>query len=111
MKKKKYSWEVTISTTQLFSLLVCAGRYAWSRSSTAPGSIADIIKQYGSRLRRGELQVLYRDVQEELAERKKRPVDACNAACDINTLESLQKWLAERIDDPETANDDGTYSA
>lgn len=89
MPKKKLE-SIPISNN-LYTIAICAVRYALGRRTYMPGLVTDwVIANFTGRIPKGTAEIMLRDIQEQREMGQRAKYDSLGDPCDVRTWESLK---------------------
>jgi hypothetical protein len=92
-KRSKHAIEIT--QDDLFTVVVALVRYSLGRRSYVVGQACDLVKHYGPMLAPGELEVVRRDIAEELNRTESRNA-TLGDKCDHESWKRLVAWIEQQ---------------
>ena len=82
----------------LYTVAVCAVRYALGRRTYMPGLVTDWIKaNFTGKIPKGTCEIMLRDIQEQREMGERAKYDSLGDPCDVRTWEKFEVWLKEEI--------------
>jgi hypothetical protein len=94
---KKKSETIQVSDN-LYTVAVCAVRYALGRRTYMPGLVTDwLMANFTGRMPRGTAEIMLRDIQEQREMGERARCDSLGDPCDVRTWEKFEAWLKEEI--------------
>jgi len=102
MQKKKP--DTIPITDNLYTVAICAVRYALGRRTYMPGLVTDWIKaNFAGKIPKGTCEIMLRDIQEQREYGERSHYDSLGDPCDVRTWETFEAWLEHEM---EAAKDD-----
>ena len=87
----------------LYTVAVCAVRYALGRRTYMPGLVTDWIKaNFTGKIPKGTCEIMLRDIQEQREYGERVGHDSLGDPCDVKTWEKFEDWLLKERDREET---------
>ena len=98
MPKKKP--ETIPISDNLYTVAVCAVRYALGRRTYMPGLVTDwVMANFSGRMPKGKAEIMLRDIQEHREMGERSHYDSLGDSCDVRTLETFEAWLRKEIEE------------
>ena len=96
MPKKKP--ETIPISDNLYTIAICAVRYALGRRTYMPGLVTDwVMANFTGRMPKGTAEIMMRDIQEQREMGERAGFDSLGDPCDVRTWEKFEAWLKEEI--------------
>ena len=96
MPKKKP--ETIPISDKLYTVAVCAVRYALGRRSYMPGLVTEwIMANFTGRMPKCTAEIMMRDIQEQREYGERSGYPSLGDPCDVRTWEKFEAWLKEEI--------------
>ena len=96
MPKKKP--ETIPISDNLYTVAICAVRYALGRRTYMPGLVTDwVMENFTGRMPKGTAEIMLRDIQEQREMGERAKYDSLGDPCDVRTWEKFEAWLKEEI--------------
>ena len=97
MPKKKLE-PIPISNN-LYTIAICAVRYALGRRTYMPGLVTDwVMANFARRIPKGTAEIMLRDIQEQREMGERAKYDSLGDTCDVRTWEKFEAWLRKERD-------------
>ena len=96
MPKKKH--ETIPISGNLYTVAICAVRYALGRRTYMPGLVTDwVMANFTGRMLKGAAKIMLQDIQEQREMGERAGYDSLGDPCDVKTWEKFESWLREEI--------------
>jgi hypothetical protein len=97
MPKKKT--ETIPISDNLYTVAVCAVRYALGRRTYMPGLVTDwVMANFTGRMPKGTAEIMLRDIQEQREMGERSGYESLGDQCDVRTWEKFEDWLRKERD-------------
>lgn len=91
-------------TDNMYTVAICAVRYALGRRTYMPGLVTDWIKaNFAGRMPKGTCEIMLRDIREQREMGERSGWASLGDPCDVRTWEKFEAWLEN---ESEAAKDD-----
>lgn len=95
MPKSKKTAQELYDIEDLNAIYTCALRYAFGRMTYMPGLVTDYIKRHADTVANKELNIMIRDIQDEIATAERIGDKHFGMDCDKRTWMDFYRWLLE----------------
>lgn len=97
MPKKKP--ETIPISDNLYTIAICAVRYALGRRTYMPELVTDwVMASFTGRMPQGTAEIMLRDIQEQREMGERSHYDSLGDPCDVRTWEKFEDWLRKEIE-------------
>ena len=94
MPKKKP--ETIPISYNLYTVAICAVRYALGRRTYMPGLVTEwIMANFAGRMPKNIAEIMLRDIKEQREYGERAGYDSLGDPCDVRTWEKFEEWLKE----------------
>ena len=85
-------------TDNLYTVAICAVRYALGRRTYMPGLVTEWIKaNFTRKIPKGTCEIMLRDIQEQREMGERANYESLGDPCDVRTWEKFEAWLYEEL--------------